>query len=93
MGSTLPDDQTVSRCLVDFLRNDGEIIHLQHALDLSEEAGQQPKVAAGHSDQAGNNIRCQHFIGKRDADRYPAACNAGSMYSALVSASFIFSSR
>ena len=72
MGSTLPDHQAVSRCLDDFLRNDMEIIDFQYALDLSEESGRQPKVPAGHSDQAGNHFRCEYLIGKSDADRCPS---------------------
>ena len=42
---------------------------LLYALDLGEESGQQPKVLAGHPDQAGNHFRRYYFIRKRDADR------------------------
>jgi len=68
----LTDYQTVSRGLDDLSRDCVKLVYVAHSFDLSEDSGQEAKVAASHSNQLCDDLWRESLIRKFNAHRGPA---------------------
>jgi hypothetical protein len=67
----LSDDQAVSGGSDNLLRDNLNLIYLEDAFDLDQEAGQQPQASSTHSYQRGDYVRGQNRVRKFQASRQP----------------------
>jgi Tn3 transposase DDE domain len=49
--------EAVPSCFYDRIRHKMQVVHAENALDLSEEAPQEPEITSRHSNQAGDHFR------------------------------------
>jgi hypothetical protein len=49
-----------------------KVVNLENAFGLGEKPSQKPEVSAGHPYEAGDDLRDEFFIGKRNARGSPA---------------------
>ena len=66
------DDKAVAGGFDDCSGYDMKVIYAKNSLDLSEEPSQEPKVSAGHSNEAGYHFRNELLIWEDNAGRRPS---------------------
>lgn len=71
------DDETVPSCFYNRIREKMQVVHAENALDLSEEARQEPEITSRHPNQAGDHFREELFVWEGYADRCPFAFEQG----------------
>src|SRR5258708_37997815 len=70
--STCADQKTVPRRFNYFIGNEVKVVNLENPFNLGEESSQEPEVSACHPYEAGDDLRDEFFIGKRNARGSPA---------------------
>ena len=71
------DDETVPSCFYNRIRDKMQVVHTENALDLSEEARQEPEITSCHPNQACDYFREELFVWEVDADWCPFAFEQG----------------
>jgi hypothetical protein len=66
-ASACADHNTVPRRFNHFIGDEVKVVNLEDPFDLGEESSQEPKLSADHPYEAGDDLRDELFIGKRNA--------------------------
>ena len=72
-ASSGADDEAVLAASATANRHKVQIVHAENALNLSEEARQEPEITSRHPNHAGDHFREKLFIWECDAGRCPSA--------------------
>ena len=64
-GSGEPDDEVLAGGLDDFVGDGGEVVDVEDAADLGEEAVHEPEVAAGDPSDGGDGFGVGEVVGER----------------------------
>ena len=59
----------VPRRFKHFIGDELKVVNLENPFDLGEEPSQEPEISAGHPYEAGDDLRVEFFIRKRNARR------------------------
>ena len=71
-ASACADHKTVPRRFDHFIGDEVKVVDTENPFDLREESSQEPKISAGHPYEAGDDLRDEFFIRKRNARGSPA---------------------
>jgi hypothetical protein len=71
-ASACADHKPVPRRFNHFTGNEVKVVNLENPFDLGKESSQEPEISAGHPYEAGDDLRDEFFIGKRNARGSPA---------------------
>ena len=66
-ASACADHKTVPRRFNHFIGDEVKVVNLENPFDLGEESSQEPEISAGHPYEAGDDLRDEFFIGKRNS--------------------------
>ena len=72
LASARPDHETVPRRFDDRVGDEVKVVDAENSFDLSEKPSQEPEVSSGHPYEAGDDLRDELFIRKRNARRRPS---------------------
>ena len=68
----LNDDEAVASGFDDFERNSLSVVYAEYPFDLGQKSGQEPKIAAGDTNESCNDFWGEGSFGQVDADGGPA---------------------
>ena len=71
-ASACADHKTVPRRFDHFIGDEVKVVDTENPFDLGEESSQEPEISAGHPYEAGDDLRDEFFIRKRNARGSPA---------------------